>query len=253
MDYLVTRNLSKLALVAALVSVPMMLGNDGCGGIGVDQDALCEDGGTVYCPGAGACTLEYAPVCGVNGRTYGNRCHARRAGVDVAHEGECAQTTCGGLLGLTCPAHLYCAYAPEAQCGAGDQTGVCAPRPEACDQQYDPVCGCDGQTYGNACSAASEGVSVVHAGACGDGGGSGKVCGGFLGEPCPGGEFCDYAIEAQCGNGDQQGVCRVPPYGCPDVWDPVCGCDGNTYGNACDAAQASVSVLHEGECAPQRR
>jgi hypothetical protein len=201
-----------------------------------------------------ACDQVYEPVCGCDGQTYGNACEANAAGVSFASKGECDVieppdgVRCGARAGDTCGPDEFCDYQEGEYCGAADAEATCQPRPEACPQVYAPVCGCDGQTYGNDCEANGNGVGVLHSGECGDQPPEEIFCGGFGAVECPEGQFCFYDADAICGADDGGGVCRPTPEVCPDIYAPVCGCDGQVYGNECEANGAGTSAAPSDWC-----
>jgi hypothetical protein len=151
-----------------------------------------------------------------------------------------------GPKGKPCAENVQCDSKEYCEKRSGDCNGIgfCKPRPEGCVMLYDPVCGCDGKTYGNGCVAASEGVSILHRGRC-------EVtipC--MKNEDCPSNEFCLFPVGTCVG----PGTCTPKPQACPLYFAPcrledgICGCDGISYCNLCEAYANGASVLKMGGC-----
>lgn len=78
-----------------------------------------------------------------------------------------------------------------------------------------------------------------------------RACGGFTFPPnplCRSREFCEQPA-GTCFVADLPGTCQAIPEACIESFDPVCGCDGVTYGNDCQRQRAQVALDHVGSCA----
>ena len=205
--------------------------NECCDGNEYCARNVGDCGGTGRCQEIPAgCPDVWDPVCGCDGLTYGNSCEAAAAGVSVLRDGECGEEDC--VDNTDCARGDLC-LKEASDC---EGRGRCARRPNVCPRILDPVCGCDQRTYANECLARAAGVSVLRPGDCED------SCSEAV--DCPRGSYC-ARDRNDC---DGPGACRPRPPRCPDVLDPVCGCDGLTYGNPCEAAAAGVNLEHRGAC-----
>ena len=200
------------------------------------------------------CPQIYLPVCGLDGKTYSNACTAGANHVVIGHNGPC-EKECGGIIGKPCDKGQFCQQ-PTGQCILADGTGTCAPIPQVCTFIYLPVCGCDGKTYSNDCVRRAAGVSKLWDGPCKETATDEKSL-NFATPPkscvsngqCGASELC-FKPDGECDS--DNGRCRQRPEICPDLYKPVCGCDGVTYSNSCFARMAGVNVKYNGKCGEPR-
>jgi len=146
------------------------------------------------------------------------KCPEGSTPVDTDNDG-CADAcvaSCGGIAGKTCPSDSFCDY-PAGMCKAADMMGTCEVVPEGCFEIYEPVCGCDGMTYGNDCKRQAAQAQLDHTGECTTDG-------------------CKEGATKEADDGCNTCTCTEGAWACTEMACPACNTDADCpEGQQCDA------------------
>ena len=175
------------------------------------------------------CTEEYDPVCGADGITYGNFCFSTCENIEISYFGACIEQPITATAGEN--------YSTTVNLGP-DTSPVDGPSlflwsapdwAEASVSSYDP----------NNTLAMNDNILYI----------DGTPTSNDIGSNY----FVIYAQSAWSGDYSVYDTIIVNVLSADDcycymMYSPVCGEDGQTYGNICEAGCEDVAVAYEGEC-----